>query len=74
MLWANWHAAVLWFLWAYTPKWVMQALSITYYPGYWAARMPHMAGVCPGAHVWLVSTGLHCRDLQRLEPVQEQPL
>jgi len=38
--------AVSWILWAYTPKWAMQALSITYYPDrYWAVALP-MYGMC----------------------------
>ncbi|KAJ1480447.1 PIG-P-domain-containing protein [Baffinella frigidus] len=34
-------AFILWLLWAYTPDWVLQALSITYYPErYWAVALP----------------------------------
>ena len=33
--------AVLWALWAYTPDWVLQSLSITYYPDrYWTLALP----------------------------------
>ena len=37
---------VVWILWAYTPDWVLESLSITYYPNrYWAIALP-MYGMC----------------------------